>query len=256
MHKEIPYFAEKRILVTGASSGIGRAVAAWFLNEGAYVALCGRDLEALNNLGKQFPAQALVVQCDLRSDTGQYDMCAAVMQHLGGDKTSLDVIVNAAGAIFDGDTENTFPQDYDYVVDLNLRSIFHMTTLLNGFLEKAHGCIVNVGSCFGNRPQTGMISYCMSKAGLEMLTKCCALELAPVGIRVNAVAPGTTNTNFYRYAGYSEDEYNSFKERVAPLVPLQKVASPEEIAKAVIFLCSEKYHIIIFLEQNISPAMS
>lgn len=70
--KERPYFAEKRILVTGASSGIGRAVATWFLNEGAYVALCGRDLDALNGLGKQFPAQALVVQCDLETDSGQY----------------------------------------------------------------------------------------------------------------------------------------------------------------------------------------
>lgn len=162
------------------------------------------------------------------------------MQHLGGEKTSLDVVVNAAGAIFDGDTETTFPQDYDYIIDLNLRAVFHLTSVLYGFLEKSHGCIVNVSSCFGHRPQAGSISYCMSKAGLEMLTKCCALELAPYGVRVNAVAPGTTDTNLLRYAGYSESEYESYKERVAPLIPLQKVATPEQIAKAVIFLCSPK----------------
>lgn len=167
-------------------------------------------------------------------------MCSAVMQHLGGEKTQLDAIIYAAGAIFDGDAENTYPQDYDYIVDLNLRSIFHITSLLASFLEKTNGCIVNVSSSFGNRPQAGSMSYCMSKAGLEMLTKCCALELAPSGIRVNAVAPGSTDTNLLRYAGYSESEYESYKERVAPLIPLQKIATPDQIAKAIIFLCSPK----------------
>ena len=168
-------------------------------------------------------------------------MCTAVMQHLGGEKTALDAIVNAAGVIFDGDIENTYPQDYDYIVDLNLRAAFHITSLLAGFLEKSKGCVVNVSSCFGNRPQAGCISYCMSKAGLEMLTKCCAIELAPSGVRVNAVAPGATDTNLLRYAGYSEAEYESYKKRVEPLIPLQKVATPEDIAKSIIFLCSEKY---------------
>ena len=167
-------------------------------------------------------------------------MCEAVMYTLPGDKTRLDVLVNCAGVIFDGDVENTYPQDYDYIVDLNLRAAFHITSLLVTFLQKAKGCVVNVSSCFGSRPQAGCVSYCMSKAGLEMLTKCCALELAPDGIRVNAVAPGTTDTNFLRYAGYSESEYAAFKDRVPPLIPLQRIAQPEEIARAIIFLCSEK----------------
>jgi len=167
-------------------------------------------------------------------------MCTAVMQHLGGEKTSLDILVNCAGVIFDGDVENTYPQDYDYIVDLNLRAAFHITSLLAGFLEKSRGAVVNVSSSFGNRPQTGCVSYCMSKAGLEMLTKCCAIELAPSGVRVNAVAPGATDTNFLRYAGYTESEYDAFKTRVTPLIPLQRIATPEDIAKAIIFLCSEK----------------
>ena len=163
------------------------------------------------------------------------------MEYLGGEKTMLDVLVNAAGVIFDGDLENTYPQDYVYIVDLNLRAAFHITNLMAEFLQRSKGCIVNVSSCFGYRPQAGNISYCMSKAGLEMLTKCCAMELAPSGVRVNAVAPGATDTNFLRYAGYSESEYEAYKSRVAPMIPLQHVASPEEIAKAVIFLASEKY---------------
>ena len=212
------------------------------------MALCGRDLDTLSEIGRQFPGQAVVVQCDLGSDSGQYvnllitakDMCTAVMNSLGGDKASLDVLIHCAGVIFDGDVENTYPQDYDYIVDLNLRASFHITSLLAGFLEKARGCVVNVSSCFGSRPQTGCVSYCMSKAGLEMLTKCCALELAPGGVRVNAVSPGTTDTNLLRYAGYSESEYEAYKGRVAPLIPLQRIALPEEVARAVIFLCSEK----------------
>jgi NAD(P)-dependent dehydrogenase (short-subunit alcohol dehydrogenase family) len=162
------------------------------------------------------------------------------MNHLGGEKTSLDILINCAGVIFDGDVENTFPQDYDYIVDLNLRAAFHITSLLTQFLEKSRGCVVNVSSCFGSRPQMGCVSYCMSKAGLEMLTKCCAIELASSGVRVNAVSPGSTDTNFLRYAGYSETEYESYKERVSPIIPLQRVAGPEEVAKAIIFLCSEK----------------
>ncbi len=81
----------------------------------------------------------------------------------------------------------------------------------------------------------------MSKAGLEMLTKCLALEIASSGVRVNAVSAGTTDTNFMRYAGLSEGDYNSFRSRVASKTPLKKISSPEEIAKAVIFLCSERY---------------
>lgn len=238
--KTLPSFVEKRVLVTGASSGIGRAVATWFLNEGAYVALIGRDLDSLNELGKQFPSQALAVQCDLCMDISQHDMCSAVLKYLGGRKNEIDILINCAGVIFDGDVENTYPQDHDFIVDINLRTAFNLTNLLIPFIEKAKGCIVNVSSCFGSRAQAGTVSYCMSKAGVEMLTKCCALELAPNGVRVNAVAPGTTDTNFLRYAGYTEGDYESFKSRVAPHIPLQRIATPDEIAKAIIFLCSEK----------------
>ena len=80
----------------------------------------------------------------------------------------------------------------------------------------------------------------MTKAGLEMLTKCSALELAPLGVRVNGVAPCTTDTNLFRYTGLNEDEYKWFKSRAASNIPLQRLANVEEVAKAVIFLTSEK----------------
>lgn len=82
------------------------------------------------------------------------------------------------------------------------------------------GCIVNISCALGNRPNAGTIGYCMTKAGLEMLTKTSALELAPMGIRVNAVAPATIDTNLFRYTGMSELEYTQFKKRAAANVPL------------------------------------
>jgi len=198
----IPYFTEKRFVITGASSGIGKALSYWFLNEGANVALCGRDINSLNDIGQQFPSQAISIQCDLGIDIQQYDMCSTIVEKLGGDRTKgIDILINCAGLIFDGDIESTFPQDYDYLMDINLRAVFHITQMLMPYLQKAQGCVVNVGSIFGSKPLIGSTGYSMTKAGLEMLTKCIALELAPYGIRVNAVAPGPTDTNFMRYAG-------------------------------------------------------
>ncbi len=143
-------------------------------------------------------------------------MALSVIEKLGG----LDILINCAGLIFDGDIESTFPQDYDYLMDINLRCPFHMTLLFQQHLARSKGCIVNISCHYGNSPNPGAIGYCMTKAGLEMLTKCTALELAPLGIRVNAVAPATMDTNLYRYTGMSTSECDSFKKRAASNIPL------------------------------------
>jgi len=211
-----PYFTNKKVLITGASSGLGRALAFYYLNNGAQVGLVGRDIETLTQIGEQFPSQCLVIQCDLGIDLQQYKMALSVIEKLGG----LDILINAAGLIFDGDILSTFPQDYDYLIDINLRCAFHMTLIFHKYLEMSRGCIINVSCTLGSRPQAGTIGYCMTKAGLEMLTKCSALELAPLGIRVNAVSPATIDTNLYRYTGMTEAEYTNFKKRAAANIPL------------------------------------
>lgn len=177
-----------------------------------------------------------MIQCDLGIDLQQYEMAISVIEKLGG----LDILINAAGLIFDGDILSTFPQDYDYLMDINLRCAFHMALIFNKYLELSRGCIVNVSCALGTRPNAGTIGYCMTKAGLEMLTKCLALELAPLGIRVNAVSPATIDTNLYRYTGMTESEYNGFKQRAAKNIPLQRIATVEEVAKAIIYLTSEQ----------------
>ena len=114
-----------------------------------------------------------------------------------------------------------------------------MTLIFHKYLEISKGCIVNVSCTSGSRPNAGTVGYCMTKAGLEMLTKCSALELAPLGIRVNAVSPTTIDTNLYRYTGMTEVEYQQFKKRSAANIPLQRIATVEDVAKAIIFLTSE-----------------
>ena len=99
---------------------------------------------------------------------------------------------------------------------------------------------MNVSCDKGSRPEPGILGYCMTTAGLEMLTKACALELAPLGIRVNAVAPCIADTNLYRYAGLKEDENEALMKRAAANIPMQRVVRDEEVAKAIIYLTTEK----------------
>ena len=125
----------------------------------------------------------------------------------------IDILINCAGVIFAGDVEQTFPQDYDFLVDVNLRTPMMLIKFFSQFLKKERGVIINVSCEKGNRPEPGAMGYCMTKAGLEMLTKTTALELAPYGVRVNAVSPCMIDTNLYRYAGYTDEENSALHAR-------------------------------------------
>ena len=103
-----------------------------------------------------------------------------------------------------GCSQTTLPQEYDAVMDINLRVPFILTQFFLDMLTETKGCIINISSDKGSKPEPGQIAYCMSKAGLEMLTKASAMELALAGVRVNAVAPSFVDTNLYRSAGMSE----------------------------------------------------
>lgn len=125
----------------------------------------------------------------------------------------IDILINCAGVIFSGDVESTFPQDYDYLMDINLRAPFLLTKFFSEPLKKTKGVIINVSCEKGSRPEPGVLGYSMTKSGIDMLTKSTALELAPSGVRVNAVAPCMVDTNLYRYGGYSDTEHTALIER-------------------------------------------
>ncbi|MCK5222396.1 MAG: SDR family oxidoreductase, partial [Candidatus Aminicenantes bacterium] len=138
-----------------------------------------------------------------------------------------------------GSIENTPMEEYDRMMDINLRSIFHLIQISIPFLEKTEGNIVNVSSITGIRAFPGVISYCISKAGLDQLTRSAALELAPKKIRVNAINPGVVETMLHRNSGMDNVKYDQFKEHSKSTHPIGRIGNPEEVAELIVFLASE-----------------
>jgi NAD(P)-dependent dehydrogenase (short-subunit alcohol dehydrogenase family) len=226
-------------LVTGATSGIGRATALRFAEEGARLALVGRDAEALSDVAREAQgrgAEALEIRADV---TAEEDARRAVDETIGR-FAALDVLVNAAGIIANGTVENTALADWDAMMNVNLRAVFHLMQLAAPHLEKRPGNVVNVSSVTGLRAFPGVLAYCVSKAGVDQLTRCAALELAPKGVRVNAVNPGVVVTQVHRRGGMSEEKYADFLEHSRTTHPLGRVGAAEEVAELILFLASDR----------------
>jgi NAD(P)-dependent dehydrogenase (short-subunit alcohol dehydrogenase family) len=217
-------------MIIGASGSIGKACSIWYLNHGAKVVMVSRNMRAIELIGSQFPSQSICIQCDLVQDEEQFDMVNGALEALGG----LDLLINCQGVFFENDLMSTYPQDHDYLIDINLRSVFHISQLCSVALKKSRGCIINISGI--TRPQQGMISFHMSKAGLNMLTKSLAAELAPV--RVNAVAPGFLTNKFLKNSQISENHLEIIKTRLRKHNPLKRLGRIDEVVKAVILLSS------------------
>ena len=230
-------FLNKNVLVTGASSGIGQSVAYFFLNSGAQVAMVGTDVESMKKMVKQNNfINATIMEVDLLSDIHIYDLKTSVVERL---KNKLDIIVNCAGIKLDGDVQKTFPQEFDFTLDLNLRSNYAIIKHFYKFLNPGSS-IINMSCLYGNRPMCGMISYAMSKAGLDTLTKYAAAELANRKIRVNAICPCPVKTNSLRYVNVSDAEISQFEKKMEKNIPMGRMALPEDIVKVVSFLASQR----------------
>ncbi len=226
-------------LVTGATSGIGRATAQRLASEGARVALVGRDAETLAEVARQVGdagGEALEVRADVTLDGEARRTVEETIERFGG----LDVLVNAAGIITNGTIENTPLEDWDAMMNVNLRSVFQLMQLAVPYLEKRPGNVVNVSSVTGLRAFPGVLAYCVSKAGVDQLTRCAALELAPKGIRINAVNPGVVVTNIHRRGGMREEAYAAFLEHSKTTHPLGRVGAAEEVAELILFLASDR----------------
>lgn len=233
-----PRFEGKTILVTGASSGIGTACALRLATEGAQVVLAGRRRDRLDAVAAECVAlgsEALVVSGDVREERVCAQWVAASLTRFGG----LDGLVNAAGVIGNGPLWETAPTEWDRVMDSNARSLYLMTRAAAEALKARKGSVVNLGSVAGNRPYAGLMAYCVSKAAVEMLTRCAALDFAPFGVRVNAVSPGVVVTELHTVTGAVAD-YPAFLERSKTTHPIGRVGQPEEVAALVAFLLSEE----------------
>jgi NAD(P)-dependent dehydrogenase (short-subunit alcohol dehydrogenase family) len=232
-------FSEKNLFITGATSGIGRATALRFAQAGANVAAVGRNETELNNLEQALGGlrvRYVMVRADISQDEAVDAALAKALDVLGG----LDILVNAAGHISNGTIETTTTEAWDAMLNINLRSVFLLMQKALPTLIERRGSIVNVSSVTGLRAFPGVLAYCVSKAGLDQLTRCSALELAARGVRVNAVNPGVVITEIHKRGGMNNDQYAEFLEHSRETHPLGRVGKPEEIADLIAFLASER----------------
>lgn len=230
---------DKVALITGASSGIGRATALKFSSEGAKVALVARSEEKLKEVAGAIAAndgEAKVIPADVGSVTELERVVRETVGAFGG----IDVLVNAAGIIATGTIETTKLEDWDYMMNLNVRAPFFLMQQSMPYLIERQGSVVNVSSVTGIRAFPGVLSYCTSKAAVDQLTHCTALEMAAKGVRVNAVNPGVVVTKLHRTGGMDEDGYAAFLEHSKTTHPLGRVGQPEEVAELIYFLASPR----------------
>jgi len=229
----------KVCIVTGASSGIGRAAAALFAKNNARVVAVGRNVEELKTLKTeaQIAGGNVTIQiADVRDSTQIKKLICETTDAFG----QIDVLVNAAGIILNGSIENTTLADWDEMMNINLRAVFSMMQQCAPLLEKTKGNVVNVSSVAGLRSFPNVLAYCVSKAAIDQLTRCSALELAPKGVRVNAVNPGVVVTSLHKRGGMADEDYQNFLENSKKTHPIGRVGEPEEVAELIYYLASEK----------------
>lgn len=230
---------DKVVIVTGASSGIGRAAAIKLANEGASVVAVGRNEKELTSLSSKIGPDGGSIKAHLADVTELFQVERIVSETLRG-YGKIDVLVNSAGIIKNGTIENTTIDDWDKMLNINLRSVFILTQKCVPHLAETKGNIVNVSSVAGPRAFPNILAYCVSKAGIDQLTRCTALELATSGVRVNAINPGVVVTNLHRRSGMEDDAYNAFLEHSRETHPIGRPGTAEEVAELISFLASEK----------------
>jgi NAD(P)-dependent dehydrogenase (short-subunit alcohol dehydrogenase family) len=232
-------FNGKVAIVTGASSGIGRATAVKLAQAGASVLAIGREAEALNTTRSQIGSNDDRIElaiADVTDEDAPGRIVRQAIERLGG----IDVLVNAAGVIATGTLEATTDEVWERMMAVNVTAPFRLMRAAAPHLAARRGAVVNVSSVNGLRSFAGVLAYCVSKSAIDQLTRCAALELAPRGVRVNAVNPGVTVTNLHRRSGMTEEQYAAFLERSKETHPLGRAGQADEIADLIVYLASDK----------------
>lgn len=223
----------KNALVTGAGRGIGKAIALELAAKGAFVIVnYNGSKEAAEQTVAEIKAaggDAVAYQCSV----SDYEACGAMITALIKEYTHIDILVNNAGITRDGLLMKMSEEDFDAVINTNLKGCFNTIRHMSRyFLKQRAGKIINISSVSGILGNAGQANYSASKAGVIGLTKAVARELASRGINVNAVAPGFVETDM------TDALSDSVKENLKSQIPLGKIGHPQDIAKAVAFLAS------------------
>ncbi|CAP33337.2 Protein CBG14933 [Caenorhabditis briggsae] len=262
-------------IITGASSGIGKATALLLARNNYKVSLTGRNVKALNELAGLIASaggdknDVLVTPVELSSEEAPKTIIDATVQKFGRIDSlvrmcsnikrtcHVEIQINSAGILRAGPVLESGIEVYDELMNVNVRSLVRLTRAALPHIINTKGTVVNVSSINGPCPFPNVTYYCMSKSAVDQFTKCLALEMAPNGVRVNAVCPGVTVTNLHRTSGQDETTYSAvnclfdleknslcfpfqFLERSKTTHALGRPGEANEVAEAIFFLASEK----------------
>lgn len=230
----MPSLNGKIAIVTGASRGIGRAIAGIFAREGARVVICGRKQETLDEAAREIGPSVKPIACHVGRADQIENMLAITAREFG----PADILVNnAATNISFGPCLEIDEAQFDKMIEVNLKSAFRLiSAVAPGMCARGHGSIINIASIAGLRPQLHSLLYSMTKAALIMMTQSYALELGPKGVRVNAIAPGLIQTTLSEH--YWKDEAQ--REDVLAMQPIKRLGQPSDVAELALLLASEK----------------
>ena len=224
----------KTAIVTGASRGIGRAIAEGFARESANVVICGRKRDSIEAVAREIGPLVKPVVCHV----GKADQIDNLVESTVADYGKVDILVNnAATNIAQGPCLEMDDGQFDKTVEINLKSTFRLVRkVAPGMCAQGAGSIINIASISGLRPQFHSLLYSMTKAALIMMTKSYAMELGPCGVRVNAIAPGVVETALSEHYWKNEGRSNDILSRQ----PIRRIGRPEDIAEIALLLASDR----------------
>ena len=232
---------DKIVLISGASAGIGAATALEFAKKQVQgLVLVARNEVKLQEVATQCKSYGVKDVLIIPQDLSQESACETIVDKTINHFQRLDVLVNNAGIMHLSTLETLTSKQLDEAMELNLKVALKLTQLCTSWLEKSDlKAIVNVSSIAGLRAYPGGLAYKLSKAALDHLTQCSAIDLAAKGIRVNSVNPGVIDTDFFKANGFSNEQSDEYVNKKSKLIhPLGRCGRPDEVAKAIVFLAS------------------
>ena len=225
----------KVAVVTGGGKGIGLGIAKAFAGQGAKVVIAGRHEDILKKACEETEGLYYVV-----ADITKSENVSKIISYVKDNFKRLDVLVNNAGWCPVKPITEITMKDYEAAFDLDVRALVDMTIQSLDLLKESRGNIINMSSIGANHPGPNLSMYVGAKAAVENFTKVWAAELAPYGIRVNAIAPGAIETDIWNVPGLTEEESRKHFERTTANIPMKRMGQPEEIGRGALFLADDE----------------
>lgn len=225
----------KVAIVTGGSSGIGKAIALRYAKEGAHVIIVGRHEDALKEVQKE-NSNIIYVTGDITNSSVVDNIIDTAKEKYG----RIDILVNNAGWCPVAPITEITVSDYDKAFNLDVRSVVELTTKALPLIIENKGNIINLSSVGATHPGVNLSMYVGAKAAIENFTRVWALELAEKNVRVNAIAPGAIRTNIWNVPGLTKEASKKHEDSIAETIPVKRFGSPDEVANVAMFLVSDE----------------